>query len=199
MLLEADMLVLNPLIAVGEAGIASSFLCLVALHILPTPVNPLSDAICDHASYRYGQFFNAQGIATGMSGLCLAALIVKSVHGVSRFGLVALLVFSISRLALFFFPSDVKPPRTARGIVHMVLDVIMFIGISYATGFLSYSRQFARMNVALCVTAVLTETFVTLTAIVLAVPCLRKFMGLNERFLYCSILLWFGLAFAALL
>lgn len=198
------MLFLKLLAIVGTAGIACSFLCLIALHLLPTPVNPIRDAICDHASYRYGFLFNMQSGATGVGGLCLLAGFVLSGRSAPRFGVIALTVFALSRLALIFFPSDVKPPRTLRGTAHMVLDVLMFAAISLGTAFLSYpyagmrfpgTAGWTRASFMLLMSAGLTELCATLTIFTVSVPALRRFMGLNERFLYLGILLWFGAAF----
>jgi hypothetical protein len=202
------MLLMKLLAVIGAAGIACSFASLIALHFLPTPVDPIRDPVCNHASFRFGFLFRLQAGATGIAGLCLAALLARSGYAVAYLGMVALIVFSLSRLAIILFPADVKPPRTARGIVHMVLDVLTFVGISLATGFLSYRMPgttifgawpWARIGPELRVAAALTELFATLTAVVLTLPPLRRFVGLNERFLFFSILLWLAAAFAPLL
>jgi hypothetical protein len=208
------VLSLKLLIVVGSAGISISLVCLIALHLLSTPVHPIRDAICDHASYRFGSLFGLQGAAIGISGVCLFAALVKLGYAASEYGviahlgLVALIFYTLPRLALVFFPSDVKPPRTSRGTMHMVLDVLMFIGISYASGFLDDylirtrvfgSMPWANMGVMLWATTVLIEACSVLTIFTVSYSGWRKFMGLNERILYLGVVLWFGAVFSPLL
>ena len=90
----------------------------------------------------------------------------------------------------------------------MVLDILMFIGISYASGFLNYfliHKRFsgvltwAGMSAMLWITAVLTELCAVLTIFTVLVPAFRKLMGLNERFLYLGSLLWFSAVFMPML
>lgn len=208
------MPILKSLIVAGAAGIAISLVCLIALHALPSPVKPLRDAICDHASLRFGFLFRLQCAATGMSGICLIALLVRSGYigpsygAFAHLGVTALIVFALSRIAIIFFPSDLGPPRTKRGIVHMALDVLMFIGISYGSGFINYylihnrfpgGVAWAGVDAMLWMTAALIELCSVLTIFTVSVPAFRRFMGLNERFLYLGILLWLGAAFMPML
>jgi hypothetical protein len=204
------VLSLNLLVVIGSAGIALSFVCLLALHLLSTPVHPIRDAICDHASYRFGFLFRLHCAAIGMSGVCLLILLIRLGYTGSSFGLIAhlgviaLIVFTLARIAIILFPSDIKPPRTPRGSIHIVLDIFLFIGISFASGFLNYFfihtrfsgvMPWAGMSAMLWITAVLTELCAMLTIFTVSVPAFRKLMGLNERILYLGILLWFSAVF----
>lgn len=208
------MLSLNLLVVIGSAGIALSFVCLLALHLLSTPVHPIRDAICDHASYRFGFLFRLHCAAIGMSGVCLLILLIRlgytgsSFGVIAHLGVIALIVFTLSRIAIILFPADVKPPRTTRGIVHTVLDILLFIGVSYASGFLNYflihtsfsgAMPWAGMSAILWIAAVLIELCAVLTFFTVLVPAFHKFMGLNERFLYLGILLWFSAVFMPML
>ena len=208
------MLSLKLLAVSGCAGIIISLICLIALHLLSTPVHPIRDAICDHASYRFGFLFQIQCAACGISGLCLVAALVGlgyagNSHGaLARLGLAALVLFTLSRLAIIFFPSDIKGPRTVRGKAHMVFDVLMFVGISYASAFLDYflirtrvvgMLPWATTGVILWASTALIDLCSVLTILTVSRPTWHKIMGLNERVLYLGILLWFGAAFIPLL
>ncbi len=202
------MTLLKLLIVIGSSGVASALASLIALHILPTGYHPIRDPVCNYATGRYGFLFRLYAVSSGISGLCLVALLIVS--GAPRFDpwILAMVVYSLARFAIVFFPRDVEGPTTFRGKVHIILDIVTFMSISFASGFLIHRLSafrvlgvsaWARAWPALLVAAIAIETFSTLVAVVLSVPAFRRVVGLNERCLFFSIILWFALAFALLL
>jgi len=120
----------------GSIAIASTGSCLVTLivlHVLPTGLSPLTNAVSQYGitSYRVG--YRIQTIAMGIAAVAAAIGISElDVNGASV--VVALLaIFGAARLAISWFPMDA--PGTARsetGRRHGVLALLAFGGATLA-------------------------------------------------------------------
>lgn len=198
---------LSVLVAIGSVGLACSILTLIAMHALPAGVRALGDPVCFYATSRLRPLFWASSLGMGASALCLAARLGWVSSGISFAGLAAMCGFGLSRLAIVFFPAD-RGPRTVRGAVHIVLDVLTFTGISTAA-FLTtkglsplgwgLGQGWAASGSLARISAIATIVFAWLTVPVISIPSWRRWTGLNERCLFASFLAWLLSAYLPLL
>jgi hypothetical protein len=198
------------LVSIGSLGLACSILTLIAMHALPAGVHALGDPVCFYATSGLRPLFWASSLGMGASALCLAIRLglVTGLGSVSSdISLGALCTFALSRLAIVFFPAD-RGPRTVRGAVHVVLDVLTFTGISTAA-FLTtkglaplgwgLGQGWAVSGSLARISAITTIVFAWLTVPVISIPSWRRWTGLNERCLFASFLAWLVAAYLPLL
>lgn len=133
------MLANQLLIAAGLIGGLTCLACLIALHFLPTGYLPFRDPVSNYAVSRYGYLYRLQAFSSGICTACLFGWLVTNGASVRVLGIAALGFYSISRLLIIFFPTDVKPPWTQTGKIHAILATITFAGIAIAVGFLTPS------------------------------------------------------------
>jgi hypothetical protein len=188
---------------VGAMGLLICAGSLIALHFLPTGFHPVRDPVSNYAVSRYGFLYPLQAFSSGICGVCLLALISGLGPGWPAWGTIALGGYSLARLAIGFFPTDVQPQRTRTGIVHMVLAAITFAGIACAAGALTSSLTrlaiWSGVGAALQGAAFLTEASAVAFVVVISTRPFRPIAGLIERGIYCGTLAWLGLVFANLL
>jgi hypothetical protein len=197
------MLMTQFFIIIGGVGVLCCSLSLIALHILPTGFHPIHDPVSDYAVSRYGFLYHIQAFSSGISGVCLMLWFTNSRISLPFLGIVALLCYSFSRILIVFFPTDVKPPRTFKGTIHVVLAVLSFAGIGLATVILTPSLKnlitISKLGLVLQVAALLTCISAFVSPILFVIRPLKPFIGLLERFIYLGTLLWLGIVFMQLL
>jgi hypothetical protein len=115
--------------------LATSVLALVALvvlHLLPTGLSPIHNAVSQYGITRYRQGYRVLTVGLGVAGLAAAALVAERYPRPGRAVIVALLVlFGLCRLVISWFPMD-RPgtPRTGRGAAHLALAAGAFLSIA---------------------------------------------------------------------
>jgi hypothetical protein len=177
--------------ALSAACVAAGAISLVWVDRLPTGRSAVRDAVSDHgADPKYRFFYRVLVVLLGLGALLL---LVALAHGtdVARGGLIWLGVYSVSRVAIAWFPTDLPgAPVTTVGRVHLALAALAFTAIAFAAadltpslsdqpGWDGVSGLLSVLRWAVVVTAVGT----LLTRV--AVP-LRAFFGLVERLLYAA-------------
>jgi Protein of unknown function (DUF998) len=187
------------LILIGSVGLLTCFVCLIALHILPTGFNPIHDPVSNYAVSSHGYLYSIQAFASGISGICLWVLLAKSGFSLPIAGTVALFFYAIARLLIIFSPTDVEPPRTTKGIIHALLAVLTFTGIACVAGFLTPPltslADWSKVGPGLRAAALLTDVAAIGFLVVCVVRPLRALSGLVERFIYIGTLLWLGIVY----
>jgi len=190
-------------VVIGAAGLLTCIASLIALHILPTGFEPFADAVSNYALSSYGFLYRLQAFSSGVCGLCLLAWFADAGLSLSGPGIAALTIYSFSRLLIIFFPTDLNPPRTVKGTIHMILAAGTFTGIAIATGSLTSSLRdigaWSNIAPALNAAATLTEAAAVAFLVVVVIRPFRKILGLVERGIYLGTLLWLGLVFAHLI
>jgi hypothetical protein len=197
------MLINQLLITFGAAGLVICIASLIALHLLPTGYHPFHDPVSNYAISRYGYLYRIQAFSSGICGACLWGWFARSGINLPAWGTTALLFYSLSRLLIIFFPTDVKPPRTRTGTVHVILATLTFTGIAVATGTLTPSLVsltiWSNMIWQLQSAAFLTDVSAIAFVIVYVFRPFHPIIGLVERCIYIGTLLWLAIVLGQLI
>ena len=187
----------------GVGGLLCCITSLIALHLLPTGFHPIHDPVSNYAVSHYGFLYRIQAFSSGVSGVCLLMWFASSGITLPFLGIVALVCYSFSRMSIIFFPTDVKPPRTIKGTIHIILAIFTFTGIAMAAGILTPSlislATWSKFGLELHVAALLTYVAAIAFLIVFVVRLFQPIVGLIERCIYLGTLLWLGIVFVQLL
>ena len=114
------------------AATAVALAALVVLHLLPTGLSPVHNAVSQYGITRYRQGYRVLTIGLGVAGLAAAALVADGFPRSGRTLVVALLVlFGVCRLVISWFPMD-RPgtSRSRHGAAHLALAAGAFISIA---------------------------------------------------------------------
>ena len=160
--------------------------CLVVLHVSPTGYRPVRNAVSEYGVGAYAGWYRAQAAFAGIAAVCLAAALAHDLDPVPRRVVGLLVVFSLARVAIGFFPTDLvgSAALTRTGAVHMALAVAAFASIAWAASALRASAHGTPwLGYVMIVTAVGTAAAVRGAA-------LRPILGLIERGFYAAFLTW---------
>jgi Protein of unknown function (DUF998) len=119
---------------VTVVGSACCLVALVALHLLPTGLSPLTNPVSQYGITRYRAGYRVQTIAMGIAALATAVGVAEL--AISSAGLVVglFVVFGLARLAISWFPMDAPgTTRTETGRRHGLLALAAFGGATLAT------------------------------------------------------------------
>jgi hypothetical protein len=175
---------------------------MVALHLLPTGFNPRRDPVSLYAAGPFG-WLNAPlaQLAAGLCALGMAAAFVWMGAPLPGFGLAALILLGLARLALNLVPArlsdtQIKPgePLPRRVIAHDLLAVLSFGAIAIVvmtlTGPLIAWSAWRGSAPWLIVTAIYTPLAVIMFPVSAIVAPLRPYFGLFQRAIYVGIICW---------
>jgi hypothetical protein len=165
---------------------------LVRLHLLPTGLSPVRDAVSDYGTTRYHGHYRAMVIALGVGAILLAGGLASETDAGS---LVWLWVYGAGRIAIAAFMTDRDPPpSTTEGRVHWLLAGVAFTAIALAASNVHWAGAPGVLRPLGY--AVAASAAGTLVARVVA-P-LRPVFGLVERLLYLTSIAWLLIAALAL-
>ena len=117
---------------VGLLGVAGTVAALATLHVLPTGLSPLHNAVSQYGITRYRLGYRIATICTGLAGVFIAAGIQADVRGAGVV-VVVLVVFGLARLAISWFPMDTPgTPVSASGRRHGLLAIVAFASVGIA-------------------------------------------------------------------
>ena len=177
--------------AVGLAGTGVGIGAFLVLHVLPTGLSPVRDAVSRYGISRYRLGYRILTVGMGAAGIALAIGVALAVPaGTSATGAVAALaVFGVARVVISWFPMDAPgSERTGHGTAHELIALVTFAAIATAAFQL---RQVTRAISpgSWAVTAVGVVAWELLVAVVatfvtLRSPDLRRFFGIAERLIY---------------
>jgi hypothetical protein len=178
--------------ALAAACFVAGTALLVRLHLLPTGLNPVRDAVSDYGATRFHPLYRAMVVALGAGGLLLA---VGLARGTDAQSLPWLWVYGVSRIAIAGFMIDRDPPPyTREGRIHWLLAATAFTGIALAASNIDWTGAPGALRpIGHAVAATAIGTFVTRV-----VRPLRAVFGLVERLLYATSLTWLLTAALAL-
>jgi Protein of unknown function (DUF998) len=169
---------------------------LIALHFLPTGYDPVRDAVSDYGVGRYRGWFWLQALAGGVGCLALGIALLQ-LHPITPVQVaVALLITAAARFLIPFFATDQHGSRfqTAHGIMHMILAVIAFGGLVWASGALwSALRHYPAWHGAESALTIIPWIMLgSVISVVVAIrgPRLQSFFGVFERLFYLSSITW---------
>ncbi|HEV8064907.1 MAG TPA: DUF998 domain-containing protein [Acidimicrobiales bacterium] len=177
--------------SITVAGTAASFVALVVLHVLPTGLSPLTNAVSQYGITPYRLGYRVQTIAMGIAAAAAAV-------GVSRLGLsggslvVALLALcGAARLAISWFPMDTPgAPLTETGRRHGLLALAAFGGVTLAA--LRLGTDVGRSHFWAQAGAPITGLGIAMLILLVSMGAVRRsqsahrFFGLVERAFYAG-------------
>ncbi len=178
-------------------ALAATVASLVYLHVAPTGLAPLRNAVSQYGITQFRAGYRAATIAFAVAGLALAVGIASATRGHGRIQVVILLViFALARAVISWFPMDAPgAERTSTGRTHGWLALAAFGGATLAALKLAnvLARQ-ARWHALGPFSAVLGWLMVTLLlgmALARSVTAVRSAFGAIERAFYLAAIAWF--------
>ncbi|HEY2325977.1 MAG TPA: DUF998 domain-containing protein [Gaiellaceae bacterium] len=170
--------------AVILVGLAVGVGALVALHLLPTGLSPLRDAVSRYGISDYALGYRVQTLGYALAGAG-AAIGLAARPDTGRSVVVACVVFAVSRTAISWAPMD-----SAREL-HWLLAVAAFASVGTAARLLRHESHTSRVIALLMLAAFVAMVFTRRGGIPL--------FGLFERALYVCFTAWFVVVVVLLL
>ena len=172
----------------GLASTAGSMLAailLLRLHLLPTGLNPVRDAVSDYGRTPFHRNYRAMVVLLGIA----AALLALGLRADTDAGaLLWLWLFAGCRIAIAWFMTDEStPPVTTQGRIHAVLAAGAFAAIAFAGANTRWTGEPAAIDPL--GTLVWITAVITLLAMLIR-PVRKRFFGLAERCLYDATIAW---------
>jgi hypothetical protein len=177
----------------AAACFAVAVVLLGAMHVVPSGLRPVRDAVSDYGTTRFHLLYRAMVIVLGAgAGLLAIGLARRTDAG----ALAWLWIYAGSRVAIAVFMTDRDPPPlTTPGRVHLLLATLAFTSIAFAASDIRWTGDPAALD-PLGYAVVVTAVGTLLTRLV--VP-MRPVFGLVERLLYVTSVTWLLVAAACLI
>ncbi|MDN4642301.1 DUF998 domain-containing protein [Agreia sp. PsM10] len=185
-------------------GVLVCAACLVYLHIAPTGLNPVRDAVSQYGITDYFTFYRAAALALGVASLTLAVALLEALSEANAAGIVFLVILGFARLTIGWVPMDAPgAPRTSTGLRHNLLATAFFASATVAaflfTGTFAADPALSGIAPASGVLAWAMAVFSALILLTSVVGPLKTFFGLAERLLYVAVLAWVATVAIALI
>jgi Protein of unknown function (DUF998) len=187
------------LAAAAALAVVVAAVLVIALHVLPTGLDPTRNAVSQYGRTRFAALYRAQVIASGASGLLLLIALVGA--GVRRpLPLAALGAYALARLAIarnMMDLTDEAPTQAGRN--HVLLALVAFFGLAIAAVPISNTLDTVASNGLSGILSAVAVA-VPITAIVMfgAQGSLRARFGAFERLFYLAAFAWLFLASVSL-
>jgi hypothetical protein len=181
----------------GLVCVVASAVILVALHVLPTGLDPIRYAVSDYGWTRFSLGYRAMVVLQGSGALLIAYALGQATNASS---LVWLFVYGVVRLLIAGFMTDREPEGlrslSRTGLIHIILAGTAFASIALSASQISWT---GKPEVLGPLGWLVTATAIA-TGIALVVPSIRRAaLGLIERSLYASTIAWLVVVAASLL
>jgi hypothetical protein len=176
-------------------GLAVGLTALVVLHILPTGLSPLRNAVSQYGISPYRNGYRVQTLAYALAGLG-AALGLAKLPGPVAFVVVLCVVFAAARAAIRWFPMDAPgAERTTTGSWHGALAIVAFGAVAIAAEILARLLRQDAIHPALASASDVLSVLMLATFVAMAVSrhLGAQFYGLAERGFYVSMTAWLAL------
>jgi hypothetical protein len=164
-------------------------LTVVALHLLPTGYDPITQAVSDYGVGRYAVWMDLAFFAFGI-GIIALAISFSHLSPSSRLWRSGVLLLSIAGVCTFtvgFFATDLEgAPTTTTGLVHLNLSALAFIALVLGT--LILSQCFRRVEVlrGFYKSSMVLSVIVAFTFVIVAI----SLSGLTERIFIVAFYSW---------
>ena len=181
---------------VSLSGTATCVGALAYLHVAPTGLSPVRNAVSQYGITAYRSWYRVQTVAMGIAAAALAVALSHDLAGPGTTAVVALVaVLAACRLAISWFPMDAPgSPRTSTGAAHGLLAIGAFLSAAIAAIRLAKLLGADASLDALATTSrVLGWAMAASLALLFLArlsPDLRRRFGLIERAFYVAILVW---------
>jgi len=183
--------------ATALAGVTVSIVSLAALHVLPTGLSPLSNAVSQYGTTRYRWGYRAAAIGQAVAAVAIAIGLPSALHG-NLSGVTGLLfAFGVTRVVIGWVPMDVPGSEaTQTGRNHGVLAAVGFLSVTFTAlrfpdvlggGEWVWISSVSR-GVGFYMLAVLVAFFALRRS-----PALGRYFGLMERAFYLGMIAWLAM------
>jgi len=180
--------------AVALSAMAASLLSLAFLHLSPTGLSPVHNAVSQYGISDYRAGYRIATISLGLAGAADAVGLATAIHGKGVSAVVALLViFAVARGVISWLPMDVPGAvSTSTGRTHGLIAVVTFaaattaaLKLGGALGKDSPWQRFAPVSTGFggAMLAILAVMFVSRSS-----PSARKYFGAVERVFYLAMM-----------
>ena len=173
---------------VGLICVAMSGVILIALHFLPTGLNPIRYAVSDYGWTSYHLGYRAMVVLQGVGAILIAIGLGQETDAQS---LGWLYVYGVVRLLISGFMTDREPQglrslsRTGR--IHMLLAGTAFASIAVAASHVTWTGKPDALDpLGWVVTATAIATGIALVVS----PIRRVALGVIERTFYAAAIIW---------
>ena len=182
--------------ACSLAGTAAAVGALVYLHLSPTGLSPLRNAVSQYGISAYRSWYRVMTIAMGVGGAGIAVAVASGLQGTDVATVAVLIaIFAGCRVAISWFPMDAPgSPRTSTGAAHGLLAAVTFGSVAAgAIRLCKVLEATPRLDLLASTSRVLGWVMVACFAVLLLSrlgPELRRYFGATERALYVAIIAW---------
>jgi hypothetical protein len=181
----------------GLICVAASGVILVALHFLPTGLDPIRYAVSDYGWTAYHIGYRTMVVLQGVGALLIAVGLGQQTDAAS---LGWLYVYGVVRLLISGFMIDREPQGirslTLTGHIHMLLAGTAFASIAVAASHIDWTGKPAVLGpLGWLVTATAIATGIALVVH----PIRRVVLGLIERTHYAATIVWLIVVAASIL
>lgn len=186
--------------ALVGVALAVGVIALLTLHLLPTGLSPVRNAVSQYGISRYRTGYRVQTIAYAVAGVG-AAIGIATLPGSSRVPVLLCAVFAAARAAISWFPMDAPGAApTGSGGRHRLLATAAFVSVALAAAALSRAldRDHIDATIATLSSALAAVMLAALLAMVVDHRTGGRHFGLVERAFYLAMTGWL-VAVAALL
>lgn len=179
--------------ALIAAGLAAGLGALVVLHLAPTGLSALRNAVSQYGITSYRNGYRVQTIGYAIAGLG-AAIGVATLPGPVAIPAGLCLIFAAARALISWFPMDAPgAERTATGRRHGMLAAAAFVGAGLAAWQLAKLLRHDSLHPAIATASAVLAAVMTLTLIAMvtsARSARHRYFGLIERGFYLSMTAW---------
>jgi hypothetical protein len=170
---------------------------LTYLHIEPTGLSPVRNAVSQYGITPFRAGYRVATIAFAVAGLALAVGIGQAIHGRGRVVVILLVIFAVARGLISWFPIDAPgTERTSTGQTHGLLAIAAFGSAALAALRLAnvLSAQGTWRPLAPVSLGLGCAMIASLLALPFArmLPAVRARFGAIERVFYLSAIAWFA-------
>jgi hypothetical protein len=181
------------------AATAVGVVAVAVLHVLPTGLSPIRNAVSQYGITRYRLGYRIQTIAFAVAAVAAAVGLAEAAPGRARALIALVIVFALARSVISWFPMDEPGSEpTNSGRVHGLIAIVTFVAIALAAGRLStVARQVPGWSTLSTVSSVIAWVMVaSLVAMMVTRRGARtthstpNYFGAIERVFYLAIVAW---------
>ena len=183
---------------VALVALAAVVASLTYLHLEPTGLSPVRNAVSQYGITDFKPGYRAATIAFAIAGIALATALHRELsgHG-AKLVLLLLVLFAIARAAISWFPMDAPgTERTSTGSMHGVLAIVAFGGATAAAfrlgSVLSNGPHWHSLGPVSVWLGCAMLAFLLGMMLSRGLPWLRARFGAIERGFYACAIAWFA-------
>jgi hypothetical protein len=179
--------------ALIAAGLAAGIGALVVLHLAPTGLSALRNAVSQYGITSFRNGYRVQTIGYAIAGLG-AAIGVSTLPGPVAITAGLCLIFAVARALISWFPMDAPGAQpTVTGRRHGLLAAAAFVGAGLAAWQLAKLLHHDSLHPAIAATSTALAAVMTLSLLAMVAgrrSAAHRYFGLIERGFYLSMTAW---------